>query len=484
MRSLLAGFLLAAFALLGPVAAGQNPVDIGVNPNNGQGDVPRTAYTKLNANDADLYAAISSINTTLASIALTSPVTSVGGRSGAVILSSTDISDATATGRAVMTASSYPALLSAIGAAPIASPAFTGSPTAPVPAAGDSSAKIPTTSWVSNKLSGYLLSATAASTYAPLASPTFTGTLTVPATQITGTAALGGPDGVAPTLSGTGYQIYARRYATGTTSNGANLSLINVEGDNATVTGANFLNAFAVQNAAFGGPNVQGGRQAIQASVNQTAATSASNTNRNYVGLYAGASSSSGDGGTDLTTAGAKGGYFGINPVCILNSGATNTLNCSAAEVNIAVKTGASTNYKSGIQIAQLPFDAVQGSATDAAIVISNQAGAVGWKNGILFSDANGQSALNPNSYILQSYGPGLGTVAITALGVIQTSNLGGTGISPVFASPTGVLSRTPTPVPASSTAACSVGQYAAAAGFAYFCVAANTWQRAALSTF
>jgi hypothetical protein len=56
--------------------------------------------------------------------------------------------------------------------APLASPTFTGSVTIPAGAA----------------ISGYLSSATAASTYAPLASPTFTGTPTVPGYLTTSTA--------------------------------------------------------------------------------------------------------------------------------------------------------------------------------------------------------------------------------------------------------------------------------------------------------
>lgn len=62
--------LASCLALSGPILAGQNPVDIGVTPNNGQGDVPRTAFTKLNANDTELYAAIAAIKSTLASLAL------------------------------------------------------------------------------------------------------------------------------------------------------------------------------------------------------------------------------------------------------------------------------------------------------------------------------------------------------------------------------------------------------------------------------
>ena len=147
-------------------------------------------------------------------------------------------------------------------------------------------------------------------TYEPIISPAFRGTTSVQALSVNGPVALGGPPGTAPTMTGLGYQFHARRYATGRVSTGVNLSLLNVEGDSATVTGANFLNVLTVQNAAFGGSNVQGGRQAIQASVNQTAATSASNTNRNYVGIYAGSSSTSGDGGMDLTPTGAKGRLF------------------------------------------------------------------------------------------------------------------------------------------------------------------------------
>ena len=54
--------------------------------------------------------------------------------------------------------------------APLASPAFTGTPTAPTPAAGNNSTDIATTAFVDNALT----------TYAPLASPAFTGTPTAP----------------------------------------------------------------------------------------------------------------------------------------------------------------------------------------------------------------------------------------------------------------------------------------------------------------
>lgn len=56
------------------------------------------------------------------------------------------------------------------GYAPLNSPAFIGTPTAPTPTSGDSSTKIPTTAFVADALSGL----------ASLASPAFTGTPTAP----------------------------------------------------------------------------------------------------------------------------------------------------------------------------------------------------------------------------------------------------------------------------------------------------------------
>lgn len=61
--------------------------------------------------------------------------------------------------------------------APLASPAFTGSPTAPTPAVSDASTRIATTSFVA---ASFLAKMDAASTYAPLASPALTGTPTAP----------------------------------------------------------------------------------------------------------------------------------------------------------------------------------------------------------------------------------------------------------------------------------------------------------------
>lgn len=64
--------------------------------------------------------------------------------------------------------------------APLASPAFTGTPTAPTATGGTNTTQLATTAFVTGALGSYLTAATAASTYAPLASPGLTGTPTAP----------------------------------------------------------------------------------------------------------------------------------------------------------------------------------------------------------------------------------------------------------------------------------------------------------------
>jgi hypothetical protein len=88
-----------------------------------------------------------------ASCSASAPVTSVFTRTGAVAATSGDYTVSQVT-----------------GAAPLASPALTGAPTAPTQTAGDSSTDIATDAFV----------ATAITPLAPLASPTFTGTPAAP----------------------------------------------------------------------------------------------------------------------------------------------------------------------------------------------------------------------------------------------------------------------------------------------------------------
>jgi len=92
----------------------------------------------------------------------TAPVSSVFGRTGNVIAASGDYSVGNIT-----------------GAAPLASPTFTGTPAAPTAAAGTNTTQLATTAFVT----------TALNLKANLASPTFTGTVTVPTPTVAGAAA-------------------------------------------------------------------------------------------------------------------------------------------------------------------------------------------------------------------------------------------------------------------------------------------------------
>ena len=121
----------STFAMAAPSLAAQDPVIVGATPNNDRGDPFRTAAIRLNRNDAELYAAISNIQSVLSSLTAANPVTSVAGRRGAVTISSTDLSDATALGRSILNSTAGAQVLSAIGAAPISSPTFTGTTTIP-----------------------------------------------------------------------------------------------------------------------------------------------------------------------------------------------------------------------------------------------------------------------------------------------------------------------------------------------------------------
>lgn len=83
-------------------------------------------------------------------------VTTVAGRIGAIVISSTDISDAGVTGKALLLASTAAIAKTALsitisdvsGAAPLASPTFTGVPAGPTAAVGTNTTQIATTAFV------------------------------------------------------------------------------------------------------------------------------------------------------------------------------------------------------------------------------------------------------------------------------------------------------------------------------------------------
>lgn len=87
--------------------------------------------------------------------------------------------------------------------APLASPALTGTPTAPTAANATNTTQIATTAFVQNNLGSYLTTASAASTYMPLAGGTFTGKVTTLASAAGGSGFVL-PHGAAPSAPNNG----------------------------------------------------------------------------------------------------------------------------------------------------------------------------------------------------------------------------------------------------------------------------------------
>ncbi|TXH84843.1 MAG: hypothetical protein E6Q77_01800 [Rhizobium sp.] len=177
------------------------------------------------------------------------------------------------------------------------------------------------------------------------------------------------------------------------------IAVDNDDADTDGLTGANI--AFSVTHN-FGGSNTKGARIGNYTRVNLTAPTNSSNLAKEYVGVSGYCVALSDDGGTDLTT-GARGSIFGANFVASVAPSIPNLFGVIGGEVNILLRAGSSSQRKIGWQIVAGADDAVQGSTWDAALSISSQTGAVGWKDGIVFGNANGQFPMNSNGTILRA---------------------------------------------------------------------------------
>ncbi len=155
-------------------------------------------------------------------------------------------------------------------------------------------------------------------------------------------------------------------------------------------------------NHLYGGAAARGGRHALETISVLTAATASDNPDRNYVGAAFTGWAIASDGGGLGTE---KGGIFGLNAQGVLATGATNFLNVTAAEFDVAVNTGASVQYKSGIQVCARPDDAVQGYLYDTMVGLSNAAGAVGWNYGILMGPMNSAHPMKTTGTIFATTG-------------------------------------------------------------------------------
>lgn len=269
-----------------------------------------------------------------------------------------------------------------------------------------------------------------------------------------------------PTASTTNVAIKTTQHAAGTNVAGNdpscipagsyNLNSINIPSDATGLAGANsFVNGLAIVHN-FGGPTTMGGRQSLFVQTTLNAADNPSNTAPSFVGGCFFSQAGVNIGGTGLAANTSRGGLFGLNPVVVLYSGATFWNQAVGMEVNTAIQSGSSVYYKAGISISQEPTDQVPGAVFDAGINLTNASGAVGWKNGVLFSNGNGQGPLantgsliatqgastvqngiDFSSYTFNGYAFNSQNAKITGAGNFQSSVVGGGTSSSFYASST-----------------------------------------------
>lgn len=195
---------------------------------------------------------------------------------------------------------------------------------------------------------------------------------------------------------------------------------IRVTEDDASTPGLGYNLPFFIYHE-FGGSNMQGARIGSMVKMTMTDPSSASNTFRQYVGMTSQLIAASSDNGTDTST-GADGSFFATNFYVAAEDGATNLVGLIGSEVNIEAKTGSSMNRKIGWNIVATDADKVQGVQWDAAYSVSSQGGAVGWRDGLLFSDANGQFPIKSNGNVIRAtagtvaYGVDLRSLTISSL--------------------------------------------------------------------
>jgi hypothetical protein len=189
--------------------------------------------------------------------------------------------------------------------------------------------------------------------------------------------------------------------------------MFDVTSDNADV-GGDFSIGFRVRHL-FGGSAAKGGREALSGTGWLTAATHASNTNRNYVGLQGKMLAQSGDNGTN-TGAGALGAIFGIGGAAYAYAAATNLLGIEGAEFNTFTQAGSSAKHMAGLSV--VGCQATRGAVIDAAIRIGAQAAVGvfgphgGWKHGIIFTDENGADPFYASSTLIGSQFQTVKTIA------------------------------------------------------------------------
>ncbi len=249
---------------------------------------------------------------------------------------------------------------------------------------------------------------------------------------------------VTPTAGSLTPGVSITQSAAGTSAVSLNFNSILISPDTVNA-GANFVQGLSIIHG-FGTSPCQGGRQALDVTLSLNAATNASNPNRNYVAGILVAQAQSSDGGGVGTE---KGSLFALNPVVLLTGAATNFVQAQAMEANTQLQTGSSALDKYGIKVVQTATDAVAGSRNDAAFLLANQSGAVGWGTLIQIGDAINASPLKTTGSLLAIKGaPTIANgIDLSGAGAITGSafkspnfNVLGTGVTQIGSATSGFL--------------------------------------------
>lgn len=169
-------------------------------------------------------------------------------------------------------------------------------------------------------------------------------------------------------------------------------------------TGGGFIHALqgrTVLNSSENG----GGRIATSGYVLQNTPSSRGSTNRNYVGVGGFSVTSNGDGGTDLTTAGSRGAYFGGNFIAKADGG-PNIYNLCGVEINVENRGTATARFVQGVTSiggVTTPGDRVTAAYTVGGLA---EGGCThnGWKHGILFTNLNGREPMTADGTLIGTY--------------------------------------------------------------------------------
>lgn len=137
--------------------------------------------------------------------------------------------------------------------------------------------------------------------------------------------------------------------------------------DNAatTTTGGQVIPSLAYIQQAYGGSNINDGRNGLSIFTQLTAPTAPSNPYPYYVGFSSYSTAQVPDNGTSATP---KGVLEAVTGAVALNAGATNFNALIAAEFAMSSDTGSSSRIKTTLMLDNWPSDAVHGSFVDSWI--------------------------------------------------------------------------------------------------------------------